>query len=187
MAAADCKYENKADFNLGPVTAEETMVYGAARPGAKQQRCYTPELRVTADEVAEWVDAMKGVGVQRVVSMLSESELATYAEPLPAAMEAAFGAGNYVNVDAKAAGGPAEILKALQAATAAGEKVLVHCWGGGGRTGVAQAAYLMAAKGLTAEAAAEAVTNYAKAQGLSRRVDVAALKEFAVAAGAAKL
>lgn len=52
---------------------------------------------------------------------------------------------------------------------------------------MAQAAYLMAAKGLTAEAAAEAVTSYAKAQGLSRRVDVAALKEFAAAAGAAKL
>jgi hypothetical protein len=51
---------------------------------------------------------MKGVGIQRVVSMLSDSELATYAEPLPAAMEAAFGAGKYINVDAKAPGGPYE-------------------------------------------------------------------------------
>ncbi|WIA16469.1 hypothetical protein OEZ85_013153 [Tetradesmus obliquus] len=186
-AAADCKYENKAEFNLGPTTAEESMVYGAARPGAKQQRCYTPELRVTADEVAEWVDAIKAVGVTRVVSMLSDSELATYAEPLPAAMEAAFGAGKYININAKAPEGPAEILKALQAATAAGDKVVVHCWGGGGRTGIAQAAYLMASKGMSAEEAAEAVASYAKAHGLSRRVDVAALKEFAAAAGVAKL
>eukprot|EP00882_Tetradesmus_deserticola_P005199 GHRQ01005476.1.p1 GENE.GHRQ01005476.1~~GHRQ01005476.1.p1 ORF type:complete len:188 (+),score=85.52 GHRQ01005476.1:162-725(+) len=187
MAAADCKNTSKADFNLGPATAEEMMVYGAARPGARQQRCYTPELRVAADEVLEWVDAVKGVGVQRVVSMLSESELATYAEPLPAAMQEAFGAGNYVNIDAKSAGGPAKILQALQAATAAGEKVVVHCWGGGGRTGVAQAAYLMTAKGLTAEAAAQAVTDYAESHGLTRRVDLAALQEFAAAAGAARL
>jgi hypothetical protein len=60
-----------------------------------------------AAAVAEWVDGMKAVGVQRVVSMLSESELATYAEPLPAAMEAAFGAGKYINVDAKAPGASA--------------------------------------------------------------------------------
>jgi hypothetical protein len=61
-------------------------------------------VAVPALAVAEWVDAIKGVGVKRVVSMLSDSELATYAEPLPAAMEAAFGAGNYVNVNAKAPG-----------------------------------------------------------------------------------
>lgn len=54
--------------------------------------------------MAEWVDAVKVAGVQRVVSMLSESELQTYAEPLPAAMEAAFGAGKYVNINAKAPG-----------------------------------------------------------------------------------
>lgn len=47
---------------------------------------------------------MQQAGVQRVVSMLSDSELQTYAEPLPAAMEAAFGEGNYINVDAKAPG-----------------------------------------------------------------------------------
>jgi protein tyrosine/serine phosphatase len=64
-------------------------------------------------------------------------------------------------------------------------QVLVHCWGGGGRTGIAQAAYLMAAKGKSAEAAAEAVMTYGQAHGLSRRVDVAALKEFAAAAGVA--
>lgn len=47
---------------------------------------------------------MQAAGVQSVVSMLSPSELETYAEPLPAAMQAAFGAGNYANIDAKAPG-----------------------------------------------------------------------------------
>lgn len=52
----------------------------------------------------QWVTFMKDAGVQSVISMLSDSELATYAEPLPAAMAAAFQPGNYVNIDAKAAG-----------------------------------------------------------------------------------
>jgi hypothetical protein len=55
--------------------------------------------------VQEWVTFMQAAGVQSVVSMLSPSELETYAEPLPAAMEAAFDAGNYTNIDAKAPGG----------------------------------------------------------------------------------
>jgi hypothetical protein len=51
---------------------------------------------------------MQAAGVQSVVSMLSPSELETYAEPLPAAMEAAFGPSNYINIDAKAPGEHAE-------------------------------------------------------------------------------
>lgn len=47
---------------------------------------------------------MKQGGVQAVVSMLSESELQTYAQPLTEAMQAAFGADNYVNIDVKAPG-----------------------------------------------------------------------------------
>jgi hypothetical protein len=54
--------------------------------------------------VQEWVEFMQTAGVQFVVSMLSPSELVTYAEPLPVAMETAFGLGNYINVDAKAPG-----------------------------------------------------------------------------------
>lgn len=47
---------------------------------------------------------MKGAGVQRVVDMLSDSELQTYAESLPEAMKAAFGEGKYTNINAKAPG-----------------------------------------------------------------------------------
>eukprot|EP00878_Enallax_costatus_P027554 GHUV01029682.1.p1 GENE.GHUV01029682.1~~GHUV01029682.1.p1 ORF type:complete len:154 (+),score=32.66 GHUV01029682.1:55-516(+) len=100
----NCQYTNKKDFNFAPATGDEALVCGAARPGAKQQRCYTPDLRVPPEDVSEWVSAMKEAGVQRVVSMLSDSELATYAEPLPQAMQAAFGEGKYVNINAKAPG-----------------------------------------------------------------------------------
>lgn len=73
---------------------------------------------------------MQDVGIESVISMLSESELKTYAEPLPAAMEAAFGPGSYVNIDAKAPGAQSQILSTIKSARDAGKKVLVHCWGG---------------------------------------------------------
>jgi hypothetical protein len=73
---------------------------------------------------------MRDAGIESVVSMLSESELKTYAQPLPAAMEAAFGAANYVNIDAKVPGAQAQILSTIKTARDAGKKVLVHCWGG---------------------------------------------------------
>ena len=81
------------------------------------------------------------------------------------------------------AGAPAEIFSALKAAKEAHEKVVVHCWGGGGRTGLVQAAWLMTDRGLSAEDAAAAVTKYADSNGLSRRVDVEALKQFAADSG----
>jgi hypothetical protein len=36
--------------------------------------------------VTEWVEFMKGNGIKRVISLLSPSELETYAEPLREAM-----------------------------------------------------------------------------------------------------
>jgi hypothetical protein len=45
-----------------------------------------------------------------------------------------------------------------------------------------QAAWLVIDKGLSPEAAAAAVLEHSQQQGLSRRVDVAALKEFVAAA-----
>lgn len=54
----------------------------------------------------------------------------------------------------------------------------MHCWGGGGRTGLVQAAWLARTKGLSAPDAAAAVTEHAKALGVPRRVDVAALEAF---------
>jgi hypothetical protein len=62
-------------------------------------------------------------------------------------------------------------------------QTLVHCWGGGGRTGLVQAAWLARSNGLSAADAAAAVVAHAKELGVPRRVDVAALEEFLAAAG----
>jgi protein-tyrosine phosphatase len=76
------------------------------------------------------------------------------------------------------AAAPAAVLAAVEGHVKARRKVLVHCWGGGGRTGLVQAAWLARAQGLSAADAAAAVTAHAKAAGVPRRVDVAALEAF---------
>jgi len=73
---------------------------------------------------------------------------------------------------------PAQLLSTIDGHVAAGRKVLVHCWGGGGRTGLVQAAWLAHAKGLSAGDAAAAVLAHAEKLGVPRRVDVAALEAF---------
>jgi hypothetical protein len=231
-------------FNYADTTAAAPEVAGAARPGARAQRCYSDCVAspTAPDEVAEWVNAMKGHGVAAVVSLLSADEAATYAAPgVDAAMRAAFGEGNYVRFNLKDAGeffwgggccisvggvgarralrapngsrarclwpwplhsprqmqnlctlprppgaaSPAAVLAAIDAHVAAGRKVLVHCWGGGGRTGLVQAAWLARARGLPPAKAAAAVADYARAAGVPRRVDVPALEAFLKQAAAA--
>lgn len=59
----------------------------------------------------------------------------------------------------------------------------VHCFAGGGRTGLVQAAWLVSSKGMSPQQAAEAVTAYAASKSLSRRVDLEALQAFLQRAG----
>eukprot|EP00798_Chlamydomonas_sp_ICE-L_P000284 gene284-biopygen49 len=68
------------------------------------------------------------------------------------------------------------VVDALQAAVNANEKVVLHCWGGGGRTGRLLAAFLVAHYKMTPQDAATEVMSHAKKLGASRRVDVSALE-----------
>ncbi|KAG2426003.1 hypothetical protein HXX76_013374 [Chlamydomonas incerta] len=169
-----CKADAK--YNFGRASAHDDIVFGAARPGAASQRCFNPDDKVTVPEVEEWAAFMSGHGVTRVVSLLSQSEVGTYVQPPTDTLATLFK--RAVLVDAKAPGAADQLVAELKAAVDAGEKVVVHCWGGGGRTGMALAAWLVRQHGLTPEAAAEQVESYAKGQGASRRADVAQLRAF---------
>jgi len=86
---------------------------GSARPGAKHQRCFAECVAepVPAADVAGFVAFMQQRGVGAVVSLLSRDEVdQTYAAPgVEAAMRAAFGDGNYSNVQLK--GGEGECVR----------------------------------------------------------------------------
>ncbi|GLC33532.1 hypothetical protein PLESTM_000081600 [Pleodorina starrii] len=163
-------------YNFGKASEYDDYIFGAARPGAAGQRCFNPDDKVTPAEVNEWVSFMSGHGIQRVISLLSDSELATYSQPLPPALTERFR--RAVVVDAKAPGAAEQLVSELKQAAEAQEKVVVHCWGGGGRTGVALAAWLVRHHGLDPEAAAGHVESFARAQGASRRADVGQLRDF---------
>ncbi|GIL52891.1 hypothetical protein Vafri_8647 [Volvox africanus] len=163
-------------YNFARASEHDAFVFGAARPGAAGQRCFNPDDKVTSAEVEEWAEFMAGHGIQRVVSLLSESELATYSEPLQPALAARFH--RAVVLDAKAPGAVDKLVSELHAAADNKEKVVVHCWGGGGRTGIALAGWLVRNHALAPEQAGNHVEQYAKSQGASRRVDVSQLHDF---------
>lgn len=107
MGDHPAKTASAVDYNYAETTAEEGSVAGAARPGARKQRCFSDAVAspTTAAEVAEWVAFMQGEGVGAVVSLLSPEEAATYEPPgVEAAMRAAFGADGYSRFNAKDAG-----------------------------------------------------------------------------------
>ncbi|GFR49059.1 hypothetical protein Agub_g11085 [Astrephomene gubernaculifera] len=176
-----CKADAK--YNFAKASEHDELVFGSARPGAPQQRCYNPEDKVTPAEVDDWAAFMTSHGVQRVVSLLSDKELDTYEQPLSTSLSRSFK--RAINVDTKAPGGADTLLKELQDAMQAQEKVVVHCWGGGGRSGLALAAWLVRQHGLTPEQAAQHVMEFSRSQGASRRADVEQLKEFLATATAA--
>jgi protein tyrosine phosphatase (PTP) superfamily phosphohydrolase (DUF442 family) len=77
----------------------------------------------------------------------------------------------------RAAAGPL-VNEAAQAAAAAGEKVVVHCWGGGKRSGSALAAVLATRYSLSPELAAAELAEAAQAQGSSRAADVQHVRQL---------
>lgn len=186
-------------FNAGPATAAETRVYGSARAGAIRQRCFDLTApKVTAAEVDAWADHMIGLGCGRVVGLLTRSELDTY-EPgaLERLGERFAGEGRWINVEGAKDGEAAalrQVLAAIDAAVVANERVVVHCWGGGGRTGNALAGWLAARGGVaggddgaagSAEAAVAAVSAFSSEKGLKRRADAAGAQLYVDAAASA--
>jgi protein-tyrosine phosphatase len=148
----------QAPFGFAAASSDESIVYGAKRPGFN---C----ANVTAAEVSEWLGFMSEQGIGRVVCLLPEEQLRYYANVpggLLGAYAAAFGPGKVVHqpvadftiCDRRTWSG---IIQALRASDAAGEKVVVHCSGGIGRTGHVLAAWLVHGRGYSAAGAIEAV------------------------------
>ena len=130
-------------FGFGPASTSEQVVYGAQRPGY-------PDEVVRANTVDEWLGFMRHSGMQRVVCLLSSPQLKFY-EEIPGGLLAChvreFGKSKWLHA-------PIEdyhlcdselllerILPFLRDADVVGEKTVVHCSGGSGRTGHVLAAW----------------------------------------------
>jgi protein-tyrosine phosphatase len=140
-----------SNFHFGPARSGEVTAYGAR----------TPEGSFAS--IVEWADFMRAQGVTRVCCLLDAVQLAGFPVNLEAEYKRLFGAtgvlmepiADHHLCSRQALRG--NILPFLRAADTGGERAVIHCWGGNGRTGHVLAAWLVAARGLSPMEAIEAV------------------------------
>lgn len=150
--------DDQRAYGFGAAGPDERIVFGARRPGFNL-------TDVGATEVDAWIDFVRGQGVRRVVCLLPDEQLAYY-RGVPGGLlghyASAFGPENVAHrpiADFRLS--DPETLRAilgdLRDADSKGEKVVVHCSGGIGRTGHVLAAWLVHGRGYGAEGAIAAV------------------------------
>jgi protein-tyrosine phosphatase len=128
-------------YNFGPARIGEELVFGCARPRHPT-------------EVGQWLAFLQSQGIRRVCCLLDDED------ELLSACQAAFGSDKVLcaPIDdfeyATRECLQGEILPFLFDAAVAGERTVVHCFAGSGRTGHVLAAWLVAARCVPAEDAA---------------------------------
>lgn len=144
-------------FNFYPAASDEKMVFGASRPG------YPSTMNIANTVVSEWMDFMESQDIKAVCCLLGQDQLCFYQNSLLTTYEKRFGKGkicsapitDYTFADEKLLA--TKILPFISASIERGEKVVVHCSAGIGRTGQVLAAWLVNGRGLTNQEAVEAV------------------------------
>jgi protein-tyrosine phosphatase len=140
-----------SNFHFGPARSGEQTVYGARMPDA------------SLNGISEWANFIRSQGVTRICCLLDDGQLADFPVNLEAEYKKRFGAARILMqpiADHHLCSAQVlkdNILPFLRAADMNGERVVVHCWGGNGRTGHVLAAWLVAARGLSPLDAIEAV------------------------------
>jgi protein-tyrosine phosphatase len=135
---------------FAPASEDERIVFGAAKPG------YGDE------QVEQWVWFMQEHGIRQVCCLLPQAEMVSYGDLL-GAYGVAFGDNrvcwapleDFQLADRQVLMG--QILPFLEAANELGERVVVHCAGGIGRTGQVLAAWLVRRRGFAVQEAIASV------------------------------
>lgn len=143
------------DYGFCAAFEEGEIVFGAQRPGYSSKN-------VGEGVVREWIAFMKNNGIRRIVCLLPQEQLEYYTSPILDVYKEDFGRENVLWA-------PVEdfhlcnketlrkILQFLKDADNKGERVVVHCSGGLGRTGHVLAAWLVFGRGFSIKDALNAV------------------------------
>jgi protein-tyrosine phosphatase len=137
-------------YKFAAATTDESVAFGAARPG------------YTDHQVQQWLEFMQKKGIQYVCCLLDAKQLGRYSDLLRYYREA-FGIDrvcwapieDFELVDTTVL--QKQILPFLAQADQQKSKFVVHCSGGVGRTGQILAAWLVAQRGFSPQAAISAV------------------------------
>ena len=128
----------------------ELIVFGAARPGYRDA------------EIARWIEFMQGNNIKQVCCLLAQTQLIRYSDLL-GTYRKIFGCDRVCwapIADFELVEGDIlidRILPFLESANSKGERVVVHCSGGIGRTGQVLAAWLVSGRGFSNKQAIAAV------------------------------
>ena len=137
--------------NFGPADDDPNqLVLGACRPGF-------PAKQVLTEEVADWTGFMAAAGIRRVVCLLASSaEFKSYRR-LPGGLLGEYGRCfdeyNVLHAPIRdyrlsSVENLERVLAFLREGVEQGEKTVVHCAGGSGRSGHVLAAWLVRSRGL---------------------------------------
>jgi protein-tyrosine phosphatase len=138
------RHNNK--YKFAAASADESIVFGAARAGYSDR------------QVRDWIEFMQARDIQRVCCLLSPDRLDRYSDLL-GIYRSNFGIDRlcWAPIEDFKLPDPQllidRILPFLDLADRSHEKVVVHCSGGVGRTGVILAAWLVARRGLSPKSA----------------------------------
>lgn len=140
----------KNPYKFAPAQQDETMVFGASRPGYSDL------------EVDAWISFMKAQNIKKVCCLLCPKQLSRYSNLLEK-YQHEFGTNNvcWTPIEdfhlADLENLTQKILPFLKKADQQDDKVVVHCGGGIGRTGHILAAWLVSNRNLSNQAAIAAV------------------------------
>jgi len=170
---------SRTKYNFAAASGREgELVYGCERPGAADE--LNKVAAIAPQEVQEWCAFMQKEGISRAVCLLNEEEHSFYQPPgyLGGLTAAGFAADKVTLVDLTAPDAAERTGAALKAAKDAGEKLVLHCAGGEGRTGTVLAQWLkMEGLGDSEKVCADMV-EYANSKNAVRKPSAAKVDKF---------
>eukprot|EP00798_Chlamydomonas_sp_ICE-L_P000286 gene286-1622_t len=158
------------------VAASASRPFSVARPTSARSAFSSVQLRKTGSTTSRASIVARGTDVEYNFATASSKDELVHGACRPGSKCVGAPPGSEGETAEADVSQTQAVVDALQAAVNANEKVVIHCWGGVGRTGRLLGAYLCAQYGMSAEEAAAEVMGHAKTQGTERKVKVAGLE-----------